>query len=34
MIHANKNTTTGLKFEEEITIHKDGQDLIKNSFYF
>jgi len=33
MIHASRDTTTGLRFEEEVTIHKDGIDLTKNKLY-
>lgn len=33
MTHASRDTTTGLKFEEEVTIHRDGINLTKNALY-
>lgn len=33
MTHASRDTTTGLRFEEEVTVHKDGINLTKNALY-
>lgn len=33
MTHASRDTTTGLRFEEEVTIHKEGVNLTKNALY-
>lgn len=33
MTHASRNTTTGLMFEEQVSIKKDGVNLTKNRLY-
>lgn len=33
MTHTSRDTTTGLRFEEEVTVHKDGINLTKNALY-
>lgn len=33
MTHASRDTTTGLEFEKQVTLHKDGINLTKNELY-
>lgn len=33
MTHASRDTTTGLKFEKQIILHKEGLNLTKNKLY-
>ena len=33
MTHASRDTTTGLKFEEQVKIHTSGIELTKHKLY-